>query len=420
MASNPNVVALDEHARLRARGADASNVSSLDVVARLFDHFGADPGIPESVRAELARLRIPTLRAAQVQRDFLANPAHPARRLLDAIGSAAIGLDDSTRTEEATPKAIARAVHDVLTGYDIGLDPFEAAARDLAAFLAQRTAAEDALGARVAREIEGREHEDLPRRRSGEEVVQRLRARLWVPGVVREMLLADWSRALARAHREDGEDSQAWRALLATMDDLLWSVEPKASPDGRRRLAAMLPGLIDAVSGGLRHAGVDEEACVAFLSALVDLHATAVKSGLRGMVDLPLEPEPSFAPRPAYARATFTVGDLRAEEIRLAGAEDCAAQLRPSEALAQLTLGTWIELERGARNAARKRLSWVSPATGMCLFVGVAPGSMSVAVSPAALAEQLRRGEARLIDGTALVERTIGAVLARIATPAQG
>jgi hypothetical protein len=197
-------------------------------------------------------------------------------------------------------------------------------------------------------------------------------------------------------------------------------VEAKGSPDGRRRLAAMLPGLIDAVSSGLNQAGVKEEPSVAFLSALVDLHACAVKSGLRGMVDLPLEPEPAFTPRPPYWRATFSVGDLRAEEIRLAGAEDCAAQLRPSDALAHLTLGTWIELERGARHAARKRLAWVSPATGACLFVGIAPGSISVAMSPAALAEQLRRGEARVIDRSALVERTMGAVLARIATPSQG
>jgi hypothetical protein len=204
------------------------------------------------------------------------------------------------------------------------------------------------------------------------------------------------------------------------MDDLLWSVEPKASPDGRRRLAAMLPGLIDAVSSGLHQAGLDDESSVAFLSALVDLHATAVKTGLRGMVDLPLEPEPAFRPRPPYARVTFSVGDLRAEEIRLAGAEDCAAQLRTDDSVSQLTPGTWIELERGARNAARKRLAWVSPATGTCLFVGIAPGSMAVAMSPAALGEQLRRGEARLVDSTALVERTMGGVLARIATPAQG
>jgi hypothetical protein len=311
-------------------------------------------------------------------------------------------------------------VHGVLTEFDMGLEPFESAADVLVRFVRERTAFEDLAAARVALAIQGREHEDLPRRRSGEEVVQRLRSRVWVPAVVREMLLADWSRALALAHRTEGEDSQAWRSLLATMDDLLWSVEPKVSPDGRRRLAAMLPGLVDAISSGLRRAGVEGEPCVAFLSALVDLHAAAVKTGLRGMVDLPLEPEPAFTPRPAYARVTFAVGEQRAEEIRLAGAADCAAQLRHDSDLSQFTLGTWIELERGARIAARKRLAWVSPATGACLFVGIAPGAIAVSMSPAALAEQLRRGEARLIDPSPLVERTIGAVLARIATPTQG
>jgi hypothetical protein len=416
MAQNLNVVPIED-ARPRPRGGETANVSALDVVSRIFEHFSADPALVEPIRAELARLRIPTLRAAQVQRDFLAEPSHPARRLLDAIGAACIGLDETAKPDEPTVTAVAHAVHEVLNDFDIGLEPFESAAAGLSRFVSERAAAEDAIAARVARVVESREHDDMPRRRSGEEVVQRLRARLWVPPAVRGMLLADWSRALAHAHRTDGEDSASWRGLLATMDDLLWSVEPKATPDSRKRLAAMLPGLIDSISTALREAGVEEDACVEFLSELVDLHATAVKTGLRGMVDFPLEPEPAFTPRPAYARATFAVGDLRAEEIRLAGAEDCAAMLRPTDTLAQLTLGTWIELERGARHAARKRLAWVSPSTGACLFVGIAPGSMAVAMSPAALAEQVRRGEARVIDATPLVDRTMGAVLARIATP---
>ena len=79
MAQIQNVVALEDHARARHRGADSQSASALDVVSRLFEHFGADASLPEPVRAELARLRIPTLRAAQVQRDFLSNASHPAR-----------------------------------------------------------------------------------------------------------------------------------------------------------------------------------------------------------------------------------------------------------------------------------------------------------------------------------------------------
>jgi hypothetical protein len=55
------------------------------------------------------------------------------------------------------------------------------------------------------------------------------------------MLHGAWARALAAAHRDGGEGSAAWQALVRTMDDLLWSVEPKASPEGRCRSRRCCP-----------------------------------------------------------------------------------------------------------------------------------------------------------------------------------
>jgi hypothetical protein len=81
--------------------------------------------------------------------------------------------------------------------------------------------------------------------------------------------------------------------------------------------------------------------------------------------------------------------------------------------VARLRIGAWVELARGARAAARKRLAWASPISGALLFVGLAPGSIGVAIQPQALAEKLRRGEARLLDGAPLVERTLLALAVR-------
>ena len=62
MGQTPNVVALQDHVRARTRGGDGAS-ASLDLVARLFDSIVPDEGIAPVARAELARLRIPTLRA---------------------------------------------------------------------------------------------------------------------------------------------------------------------------------------------------------------------------------------------------------------------------------------------------------------------------------------------------------------------
>ena len=413
-SNNNNVVPLDQ-ARARARSGDASGTAALDLLARLFDLAGEDVTLPSAVRSEIARLRIPTLRAAQLVPDFLADRSHPARRLLDAIAQAAAGLDGTAGADDPTVAAIAACVHDLLTDFDADLAPFSAQATRLARFVEGRTRAEDEDARRLIQAVVARETADLPRRAAEEEVGRRLRARLWVPAPVRAMLCGRWAAALAATLRAGGEGSEEWHALVRTMDDLLWSVEPKASPEGRKRLAAMLPALVQSLLDGLRRAETPDPERDAFLSALVDCHAHAVKSGLRGMA---LVPEPPTAPAtPTLARTTFAAGDRRIEEIHLVGSGMSTDSF--DEAVMRLRLGAWVELERGARAAARKRLAWMSPVTGAFLFTGVSPAAMAVTITPEALAEQMRRGEARVVDEAPLVERLLATLIARVA-PTQG
>lgn len=405
MNANTNVVSLQDHAR--GRRAD-----ELDLVGRLFERIGADPALPPAVRAELSRLRIPTLRAAQLEHDFVANRLHPARHMIDAVAAAAVGLDDGVKPDDATVQAVHQAIHDLLTSFEDQLEPFDTMAARLARFVAERTEGQEQSARRVVQEIELREREGASRRVADEEVGRRLRSHLWVPAPVRAILLGAWVEALARAHREDGQGSPAWRSLVNTMDDLLWSVEPKGSPEGRKRLAAIVPALVHALAEGLDRAGTPAAERDAFFSALVDCHAHAVKAGLRGMAEVPEAVAFDPTEAPVLARSTFAVGDQRVEEIRLAGADESASQAGAATANTRIRVGAWIELERGGRAPARKRLAWVSPATGACLLVGLAAGSMAIAITPAALAEMLRRGEARLVDDAPLVERTLAAMLA--------
>jgi hypothetical protein len=411
--STPNVIPIQAHPRARRDDSGAA----LDVVAKLFEQVTRDAAMPVTVRAELARLRIATLRCAQVAPGFLVNRLHPARRLLDAIGAAAIGLDESAPVEDPTVNAIASAVHVVLNDFDSDPAPFERSAIALEEHLALRTHGEDMAARPMIQAIVRRETEDLPRRAAQEEVERRLGARLWVPPGVRAMLRGPWVEALALEYRAHGEGSQQWHARVRTMDELLWSVEPKASAEGRRRLAAVLPDLVEAISDGLERAQAPAGERDMFLSALVDCHAQAMKVGMRGLMLVP-DPLASTAPAPGTLTAeTFDAGARRVEEIRVAVAHDVPPDAC-DEAVARLRNGAWIELARGGRNAACKRLVWSSPITGALLFVGMAPGSIGVAISPAALAAKVRRAEARILDGTGMVERTLLALAAR--TPPQG
>src|SRR5687768_1635772 len=62
MGRNHNIVPLDSHPRARARAAGGPASASLDLLAQLFDEIAAEPGLPATIRSEIARLRIPALR----------------------------------------------------------------------------------------------------------------------------------------------------------------------------------------------------------------------------------------------------------------------------------------------------------------------------------------------------------------------
>ena len=62
----------------------------------------------------------------------------------------------------------------------------------------------------------------------------------------------------------------------------------------------------------------------------------------------------------------------------------------------------------------RARLTWISPNKGVYLFTNPFSASSALSVSPEALAEQMRRGEARIIDDSPLTQRAVGSMLASL------
>jgi hypothetical protein len=281
------------------------------------------------------------------------------------------------------------------------------------AFIEEQGRAEAEIVERSARLIESREREQIALVVGEEEVARRLQARMWVPTPVRDMLMTAWARALASVQLAEGEGTPAWQALVQTMDDLLWSVEPKATADDRKRLVVMLPGMLKRIHYGLGRAATPEADRLAFLGLLVDCHASAVKAGLRGLAALPEVAVPAPSQEVRLEREILPAGDIQVEEIRLktkAGATVRNVFTRTG-IWTNLQRGTWVEFARVDAPPSRARLTWISPNKGVYLFTNPASGANAVSISPEALAEQMRVGEARVIDDAPLMDRAVDSML---------
>jgi hypothetical protein len=224
--------------------------------------------------------------------------------------------------------------------------------------------------------------------------------------------------ALARVARAEGESSPLRQSLAMTMEELLWSVEPKCSPDDRKRLITMLPGMLKHLSAGLERGEMDELRRNAFLGTLVDCHALAVKAGLRGMAALPQTSVAEIKPqKPAIEREMVPAGDIQVEEIRLRAPKGSPAVrnvFTRTGIWTNLQRGTWVEFANANARGMRARLTWISPNKGVYLFTNPLSPTAAVSISPEALAEQMRLGEARIIDDASLVDRAVDTMLANL------
>ncbi len=389
---------------------------TIDIVAMLFDYIFEDRHIPTSVKAWLGRLQIPTLKAALLDKNFFSSKSHPARRLIDRLAECAIGLDEANADGSGCIALVESVVGAILSEFETDLAVFEAQLARVEAFIEERKRAEAELVERSARLVEERERTEIARSLAEGEVARRLDASSWVPAVVRGMLEETWVSALASARCAEGDGSPAWQGLIATMEDLVWSVEPKVQPEDRKRLVALLPSMLKRLGEGMRLGAVTDDARDAFFGALVDCHAGAVKSGLRGVATVPDPPPLRPADDPAIARELVPAGDIRVEEIRLR-AHRGRGQVRNvftrTGIWTNLQRGTWVEFT-GASGAVRARLTWISPNKGVYLFTNPLSSSAAVSISPEALAEQMRLGEARVLDDAPLTDRAVDSMIANL------
>ena len=393
------------------------DATTIDIVAMLFDFVFEDRHIPAAAKALLGQLQIPTLKVALLDKAFFSSRSHPARRLIDLLAQVSIGVDERNPGDAAL-RLVEEAVDHVRERFETDLAPFEEMVARVQAFAAERDAAEALLVQRSAQVVEERERREIAQAVATEEVHRRLAARASVPSLVRQMLQEHWTQALAAVYLAEGEGTAPWDRLCRVMDELLWSVEPKSSAEDRKRLIATLPAMLRDLHEGMDRAKMGEEATAAFLGMLVDCHALAVKAGLRGMGAVPEFPPvaPPKAEDTRLEREVVPAGDLQVEEIRLRGPRGAMVRnvFTRTGVWTNLQRGTWVEFASQDGAPVRARLTWISPNKGVYLFTNPASTSAALSVSPEALAEQMRLGEARMLNDAPLVDRAVDSMMAAL------
>ena len=220
-----------------------------------------------------------------------------------------------------------------------------------------------------------------------------------VAGFVEIFLETQWTRVLAMAHSVVGSKPDALEKALQAMDDLIWSLKPKCTPEERKELLNKLPSILSMINAWLNAVRWNAAERLQFFSSLAERHATIMRE--------PLEMSPRRQVEMAVNAAQ------KASERRFSAREKELQEKPPDQftnMLDAMECGDWLEFVRANGAGAKFKLAWISPQRSRFIFTG-RHGQESFSLSSGELAQALRNRKAVGVATASLVDRALASAL---------
>ena len=405
-------------------GQKANQLESMtiEMVAMLFDFIFETKDLPDGIKALLARLQIPVLKAAMLDGAFFAKKTHPSRLLVNQLAQAGLGWSPAMGPDDPLYRKVDEIVHQILDNFSDDLTIFDTQREVLEQFLAEEEKAAEENIQSTAEEINKKDRQQLGAVLAKAEIERRIEASP-VPNFLAAFLRQRWQGALEHVYVDHGEESEAWSGCVATLEDLVWSVQPKRSVEDRRHLVALLPSLLKRLSAGMQHRGWAVDDRETFMSNLVEAHAAAVKPAASA------DRSPTAAVAEA-ARAEAEIAKAAGDDAKAAKAEALAEAMQQAvpepiepereviaddylEIARSLERGVWIEFEADDGQLAFAKLAWVSPLRGTYLFTN-RQGQKALSMTAEDLADRFRADRARVVEAEPLIDRAFTSMISQI------
>ena len=416
---------------------------TLDIVALLFDYILKDLSIADAIKALIGRLQIPYLKVALLDKDLFSRKSHPARRLLDAMAEAAIGLGESSLAHDSLYEKITQVVDRVLADFDSNLELFGELLAEFEDFMQDELASTQRRTALSTQSLRTREKVVLAKMAVDEAVKARL-AQAETREFVRQFVQDYWRQLLIVTHVEAGPESETWRARLDVINELAWSVQTKTTPEEKKELTNRLPKLLKALRAGMHELEMEPAICSKFLTMLASVHVVSVKQVEEAtLAERKLErreqqqeatlateqTEEAFVKQALnrlFARKSIEADEL---DIDLTAFEAAPSPAQSAEELVaenpaddvhieqvmELDLGDWLDLVTRDGTSVRSRFTYISPVTGRYLFTD-RQGNKAFDLNFDELVGFFRRGAATRVTSQPdpLFDRAIGALMGRL------
>jgi hypothetical protein len=385
---------------LKVKAETKTEKATIEIVALMFQSILQEDRIPPGIRVWFARLQMPVLRVALAEPDFFGTLNHPARQLIDRMGSCVMGFDASAINGGALEMEIKRVVQVIEQYPETGKRVYELVYNEFQKFLAQFLTSSGATKklVSVAQQVEQKETLTIQYTIEMRNMLKDMPVR----DEIREFLFKVWAEVLAMAAVRKGPQHAETLELKKAATDLVWAASAKPSRSDRARVIQNLPKLVQQLRSGMTLLGVAPPAQEVHIKTVSDTLADAFLSKTQAIAT-----DEIAAMAQRLERLEDFVGDdgsvdmpLDAQSIELilgidASMIDVVADggSQPNAAMRawaqELEVGSWFTLDHNGR-VAQVQFVWRSDRKHLNLFAS--SDGRSYLIQAARLAAYLQAG----------------------------
>jgi hypothetical protein len=238
---------------------------------------------------------------------------------------------------------------------------------------------------------------------------------------VHAVLSRPWANYLVLTLLRQGETSDEWKNALRFADEFVWSALPKTTDLERTRLRALLPQLEKALRHGLATVAYHDndvkqlmQELSQFYQRVLNGEALELKTAEQVIADNAVDAGATSGQADAGPQAQSPVEEIVLSSGSLEPEPGDAGESDEFVDMAlQMKVGTWVEFIDEAGNRERAKLSWISPISSKYLFVN-RRGLKVCDKTVAALAVELRRATALILEEVPLFDRALDAIVERL------
>jgi hypothetical protein len=415
----------------RVGGSDASaltmdrDIDTINFVGTLFQYMLDGDGLSEPLKALVARLQIPILKTAMLDKNFFSHEEHPARKLLSALVSAGIGWSPVGAVDkDPLFRKVEEVVMRVLSDFNVDTQIFSDVYQEFAQFQEKALRRAELLAKRTVDAEGGRATAETARGYVTALLDQKLEDGS-APVVVAKILREGWSKVLFLSYVQHGPESERFHEDASFVDRLLWSIAPSDDPGHRSELISALPLLVETLRLGFNRVSLSGYETKRWFEQLERLHLAKLSRKAQ------VEDNRVESSEMASEGPSASLEELDKSLASLDKPEDDATVQRHSVPLDRhspttavndavqdgrvdsLRVGNWVDFRQQDGKMMRCRLAAVINGIGKYIFVNRA-GIKVAEFNRDGLRAALEDGSLMLIEEEKLFDRALESVISNL------